>query len=88
MKSIICNNPVMSAVTINIVTLILFIYAISSRAYGFTIFIILVGAVNRTIIDNGLNIDKHKRLIIFISFFLMITFFLAYSTYINNVRNL
>lgn len=87
MKSIIYRNPVTSAVIINIVTLILFIYSIREREYGLVIGLMIVGIVNRRILDNGEKLDRKKRSIIFISFFLMIIIYLAYSIYRFKVIN-
>lgn len=81
MKSIIYRNPVISAIIINIVTLILFIYSIREGEYGLVIGLMFVGVANRRIIDNGEKVNKKKRAIIFISFFLMVIIYLAYSIY-------
>ena len=45
-----------------------------------------VGATNRRIIDNGKNLNKKKKIIIYISLFLMIIIGLLYSFYMNKVR--
>jgi hypothetical protein len=87
MKSIIYRNPVISAVSINIVTLIIFIYSIRKREYWLVSGLMFVGVANRRIIDNGEKVDKKKRTIIFISFFLMVIIYLAYSIYRFKVIN-
>lgn len=87
MRSIIYRNPVISAIIINIVTLFLFIYSIREGKYGLVIGLIFVGVANRRIIDNGEKVDKKKRAIIFISFFLMVIIYLAYSIYRFKVIN-
>jgi hypothetical protein len=87
-KSIIYKNPVIAAVSINILALILYIYSIAEREYWITMPLMIVGIVNRRIIDNGENINNHKKNIILISFFLMVTIFISYTFHVNNVRNM
>lgn len=79
MKSIIYKNPVILAVTINIITLILLIYAISEEILLFSMLPIFTGVLNRRIIDNGHNIDRRKKIIIFSSFVLILLIYLAYD---------
>lgn len=81
MKSVVYKNPVISVVVINIIILIICIYAISESAYAFTMLIMVVAVVNRRIIENGQNIDKQKKTIMFISFFLMAIIQFAYAMY-------
>ncbi|MBU3200928.1 hypothetical protein LL037_12670 [Clostridium estertheticum] len=81
MKSMICKNPVISVVVINIITFIMCMYAISERAYAFTILIMVVAIVNRQIIEKGQNIDKQKKTTMFISFFLIVIIQFAYAMY-------
>jgi hypothetical protein len=83
---IIYKNPVISAIIINIISLIMCIYSIMGRKPVFMMLLVLVGVVNRRIIDNGKNIDKKKKIIIYISFFLMIAIGLFFSFYMNKVR--
>jgi len=82
MKVIIYKNPVMSAVILNIISLIIVIFSISEKAYVLQVLVILVGLANRKIIDNGENIDKQKKVTIYVSFFLMLSIFISYSIYI------
>ncbi|MPQ30614.1 hypothetical protein E4V42_04105 [Clostridium estertheticum] len=81
MKSMIYKNPVISVVVINIITFIMCMYGINERAYAVTMLIIVVGIVNRRIIDNGENIDKQKKTTMFISFFLILIIQFAYAMY-------
>ena len=74
-------KPVISVVVINIITLIMCIYAISESAYAFIMLIIVIGIVNKRIIDNGTNIDKQKKTTMFISFFLMVIIQFVYAMY-------
>ncbi len=79
MMSIIYKNPVVSAVAINIVTLILLIYSVSERISLFFMLPMLTGVLNRRIVDNGHNIDRRKKIIIFSSFVLILLIYLAYA---------
>ncbi len=81
MKAIIYKNPVISAVVVNILSLITYIYLIKERNVGFIMFLVLIGVVNRQIIDNGKNLNKKKKTIIYSSFFLMLAIGFAYGTY-------
>lgn len=83
---IVYKNPVISAIIINIISLIMCIYSIMLRKTEFMIFLVLVGGINRRIIDKGNDIDKKKKIIIYISFFLMIGIGLFFSFYTNRVR--
>lgn len=84
MKGILYKNPVVSAIIINIVSLITYIYLIKNENFIFTVFLILIGVINRKIIENGININKQKKTIIYISFFLMLTLGLIYGLYVIN----
>ena len=81
MKVIIYKNPVMLAVILNIISLIIVIFSISKKVYVLQVLVILVGLANRMIIDNGENIDKQKKIIIYVSFFLMLSIYISYSIY-------
>ncbi|MCM0648893.1 hypothetical protein NBE98_10960 [Clostridium swellfunianum] len=87
MKSLIYRNPVISAIIINITSLILFIYSISKGEYGYVAFLMLTGVINRRIIDNGEKLNKQKKTIIITSCVLMVIIFIAYSVYRHNVIN-
>ena len=84
MKEILYKNPVVSCIIINIVSLITYIYLIKDRNFIFTVFLILIGVINRKIIENGININKQKKTIIYISFFLMLALGLIYGLYVIN----
>jgi len=79
MKSIIYKNPVISAVVLNIITLIVFIYAINEKGYAFTMIIIAIAIVNTRIVDNGKNINKMRKAIIYMSFILMSIIYISYA---------
>ena len=79
MKSIIYKNPVISAVVLNIITLIVFIYAINEKKYAFTMIIIAIAIVNTRIVDNGKNINKMRKAIIYMSFILMSIIYISYA---------
>lgn len=81
MKSIIYRNPVISAILINIATLVLVIYSINESKLWLLAASMSVGVVNRRIIDNGEKVDKRKKMIIFASVFLMVFIYLGYSIY-------
>lgn len=86
MKSILYRNPVISALTINCMSMILFMYSISQRLTPLTISLILTGVLNRKILDNGVNLDKQKKSIISISFFISLGIAVMYIFYIRQVR--
>lgn len=84
MKGILYKNPVVSAIIINIASLITYVYLIKDGNFIFTVFLILIGIINRKIIENGININKQKKTIIYISFFLMLALGLIYGFYVIN----
>ena len=86
MKSLIYRNPVISAITINLMIIILNIYSINQRIQPLTMSLILLANVNKRIIEKGQNIDKQKKTIIYISFFSMIITNMAYIMYMYIVR--
>lgn len=87
MKVIIYKNPVISGLVVNILCLIMFIYLIKQRNIMFMMFLVLTGSVNRQIIDNGNNLNKKKKTIIYMSFFLMLAIGLVYGFYYYNIGN-
>lgn len=86
MKVIIYKNPVISAVVVNILSLIMYIYLIKEGNIVFIMFLVLTGVVNRQIIDNGKNLNKKKKTIIYISFFLILAIGLTYALYYYKIN--
>lgn len=86
MKSLLFRNPVISAIAINFMAMILFMYSINQRITPLTISLLLTGVVNRRIIDNGINLNKQKKTIISLSFFITIGIIMIYVIYIHQVR--
>jgi hypothetical protein len=82
MKSILCKKPMISAISINLITITLYLYAINQKLTYFSILVILSGLLNRYIITNGINLTSHKKSIIFISCFFMIGVALIYASYV------
>lgn len=72
MKALIYKNPVASSIVINIIGLILIIFSISRGMYGTSLIAIPIAVLNRCLIDYGANIDNKKKLIIYVSVFIMI----------------
>jgi len=72
MKALIFKNPVASSIIINIIGLILIIFSISKGMYGISLIAIPIAVLNRCLIDYGANIDNKKKLMIYISVFIMI----------------
>ncbi len=86
MKSIIYKNPVISAILLNISAMFLSISAIKYNITPLIMMIILVGILNRKIIDNGTHMNNKKKILILVSFGVMIGVFLIYNRYIYNMR--
>ncbi|MBB6623765.1 hypothetical protein [Clostridium gasigenes] len=86
MKVIIYINTVILAVVVNMLSLIMYIYLIKEGNVVFIMFLVLIGVVNRQIIDNGKNLNKKKKTIIYSSFFLMLAIGLAYGTYYYKIN--
>ncbi|MCR1949821.1 hypothetical protein NSA50_01955 [Clostridium sp. DSM 100503] len=63
MNKILYKNPVMSAIVINLFTLLLLIYSINKRSLVFIyIMPFFTGVINRKIMDNGEDITTKKKL--------------------------
>ncbi|EOU2048817.1 hypothetical protein C4D25_14390, partial [Clostridium perfringens] len=71
MKNVLYKNPVISAIFINILSLIIYISLVKDRIFIFVLFLSLIGVINRQIIINGICINKEKKILIYSSFFLM-----------------
>ena len=92
MKSIMYRNPVISAIFINLITMILFINSINQDNLSFMFTLMLTGILNKNIINNGINLNKQRKEVIYLSFFISIAIFFIYSTYsykisINEILN-
>ncbi|EOU2012940.1 hypothetical protein DMN39_14550, partial [Clostridium perfringens] len=72
MKNVLYKNPVISAIFINILSLIIYISLVKDRIFIFVLFLSLIGVINRQIIINGICINKEKKILIYSSFFLML----------------
>lgn len=88
MKSLIYKNPLISGITINTIALIIYLYSIVNSVIWVMPLMVLVGIANRRIIDNGQGINRKKKAIILISFFLMLITILTYNSYIHNLRDI
>jgi hypothetical protein len=60
MKSILYRSPVITAITINLLTALLFVYSLSERIIPLAISLMLIGVINRKIIDNGINLTNNS----------------------------
>jgi len=87
LKSIIYKNPVKSGIILNLFSMCLSIYAIKYSVSLLSIAIVSVGILNRKIIDNGVCLDKKKKMIIMVSFIIMISVFFIYSQYFHYIIN-
>lgn len=83
---IIYENPVTSALTINIVSLLISMYSVKTNVKAITFFLVMIGIVNGKILQHGTNLNKLKKAIIFLSIFLMISGFSLYDTHIHNIK--
>ena len=79
MKNVLYKNPVISAIFINILSLII------DRIFIFVLFLSLIGVINRQIILNGLCVNREKKIFIYSSFFLMLTIGFTYNVYVNSI---
>ena len=87
MKNVLYKNPVISAIFINILSLIIYISLVKDRIFIFVLFLSLIGVINRQIIINGICINKEKKILIYSSFFLMLTICFICSVYVNRIWN-
>ncbi len=86
MKSIIYKNPVITGILLNLSTIFLSIYAIKYSIQPLMLIPILVGILNRKIIDNGTDMNNKKKVLILLSFGIMISVILIYGRYIHDMR--
>ena len=85
MKLLIYKHPIISSILINIITLCIATYLFKSRYITFIIvFSPFSGILNRKIIENGVGINKKKKVFIICSFILIEIIFL-FGIY-NNAR--
>ena len=85
MKNVLYKNPVISAIFINILSLIIYISLVKDRIFIFVLFLSLLGVINRQIILNGLCVNREKKIFIYSSFFLMLTIGFTYNVYVNSI---
>lgn len=85
---ILYKNPVISAVSINIITLIVLIYSVNEEKSFISSLLPLIGILNRRIIDKGVNLNKKKKAIMITSFLIMLGIFIVYATWIYKLRKI
>lgn len=66
--------------------MILLIYSINQEKFFLMYPLLLTGILNRKIIDNSINLNKQKKKVIYLSFFISIGIFFIYSTYFYRIR--
>lgn len=86
MALLLCKNPLMQTITINFITMVLLVYSINQRITSLTISLALTRVLNKRILNNGININKQKRTIMLLSFFINVCVAIIYSTYIYSIR--
>jgi hypothetical protein len=72
MKSLIYNNPIASSIIINFMGLILISYLLGKGVYGITLLCLPIAILNKGIIEHGANINYKKRIMIYLSVFIMV----------------
>lgn len=87
MKSIIYKNPVIAGILLNLSAMFISINAIKYSIAPVIIMIILVGMLNRKIIDNGIDVNNRKKNLIVVSFIVMIGVLFIYNLFIYNMGN-
>lgn len=92
MKSIIYNNPVISAILLNLFSLFLclYTYIYIHSFFGFILTIMpLTGFLNGKIIVNGTDMNNKKKILIIVSLLVMICIILfsIYNMIINKFIN-
>lgn len=83
---IIYENPVISALVINLVSLLISIYAIKNNHMEIAMFLTMIGIVNGKILQHGTNLNKLKKAVIFLSVFTMLGIFSGYNIHIHNIK--
>lgn len=85
MKLKIYKNPVISAVLLNLISMIFIMCIIKSGFIILILMVIPVSTANRKIIDNGINMNRKKKAVILVSFWTMMTFCMIHFLYMRNV---
>lgn len=84
MVEILYKTPLISSILINLLSLFVFIYSIQKGNLIFITFLVIIGVLNRKIIDNGVNLSKWKKYVIYFTFFSMLAVGLIYGFYFIN----
>ena len=66
--------------------MILLLYSINQKKFFLMNPLLLTGVINRKIIDNCTNLNKQRKIVIYLSFLISISIFLIYSTYLYRIR--
>lgn len=86
MGASIYRSPIRSAILINIFALWMSIGSILDSLYEYPTLLIIIGVINKRIVDKGQNIDQRKKTIIYSSFFLTIIIIFIFAIFMHNVR--
>ncbi|MGG7177635.1 hypothetical protein ACQPU1_08590 [Clostridium paraputrificum] len=68
------ERPVLFSILINLISSMITIVAINKENYYLLIPSVIALILNRKITENGINLTKRRQVLIFMSFFGMITF--------------
>lgn len=80
------KNPVISALVLNSFSLAFAIYIVNAEQHALLSLLPLSGIANRYLLENGENLTKNKRKIIWLSCSLMVVIFLTYGFYMYKIR--
>jgi len=87
MKALILKNPITSSIIINLTGLIFTGLLLSKGIYGVIILCLPIVIVNKGILAYGVNINYKKKIVIYLSIFIMVITTMFYSLYVH-VMNL
>ena len=66
--------------------MILLLYSINQKKFFLMYPLLLTGVINRKIIDNSINLNKQRKMVIYLSFLISMGIFLIYYTYLYRIR--
>lgn len=83
MKALILKNPITSSIIINLTGLIFTGLLLSKGIYGVIILCLPLVIVNKGILVYGININYKKKIVIYLSMFVMVMTTMFYSLYVH-----
>ena len=86
MNSLIYKNPIASSIILNLTGLIFISLLLVKGIYGSAVLALPIAIFNRIIIEYGVNMNYRRKLMIYLSVFIMVMIIMFFTLHIHKTK--